>query len=632
MLILLVYSGLAMALDGYVVVPSPGGHCTNPDGSEGNCSITANGYDCSAYGGSPYGGPINGPATVEGPLRFTLQWQSDSGAPAPVRVVVQRHVVASSQCYSVYGPIQVQGGVFVAESGLGKTSSGSQFAHIEESVYTLMPGGQTLTVPTFAPFAKGGFASTTPPYPSALHARVTAGVAVYTPLEIVVHVHVTAADSPGQTQVAGLKYNTIRHQQEGGFIVSASAMLPNNQSVPPDCILQYQWSDANGNLQFDDASAQSTAAHTTGPKVCFPVCKVIAIRNGSPAYAGESSNECAAIGGPINVGLKTQPNTYQHDQNDPTKSWYLTVFDYNNIGFTPSLSQPTQYLTLNVLKGQPEGTTVTYGDIPMTYKKMAGRVGLAGIFACNVYAQGAFRDAVPTAHFHFQDNAISGDADDDSATTMDPVEDPITHKVSYVAHVYKLSGHKPTSLVECNDASVRPLSGAPNDLALLDPTFNPEQVPPPSLATNWTNGQLYRYTLLDDTGDRMPGIWVQERFTDMNQFPPNGSYNSVDDYWPTLLLSPLNRTISSSFTTSLPNVDSRDGLFGGARTDGNGKPKVYDRLQYTWIVGDSTVYVFSHVYLAGTRASSLTATAGVPLGTCTITLTPGTPGTARQSP
>ncbi len=169
---------------------------------------------------------------------------------------------------------------------------------------------------------------------------------------------------------------------------------------------------------------------------------------------------------------------------------------------------------------------------------------------------------------------------------MDGVTDPATQVVTWVPHVYKVSGHVPKSLVDGGDPQA---------------TRHPKAKP--SGASYWTDEQWYRYKLLDSEGNGMPGVWVQERFTDGDhlQLTVNGS----GSYWTATLFA----TVDSG------TVNVKDGLWTGPSGQN------FDVLWYSgWPANDNSDATITHSYYAGTSDATATSTSGVFLGEYLITL------------
>jgi hypothetical protein len=401
-----------------------------------------------------------------------------------------------------------------------------------------------------------------------------------TPITNVANLDVTVQVTTAK--VAGLTFDTTKHRHEAAFGVKATAVNP-----APGATLYYRWSSAGsgGTLEFDNPNAQTTTARAVGPMKGYPTCTVVAVANGNHA-SGTDSRVCAAIGGPITTTISTPAgmNHYLNDGNDPAKSRYLTNYGYSHASAAPAFSQATQRALLSV-GGQPTGTTVTWTLPNSTYSPtLQTNPNATQIEVC---AEGPFQDGVPVAHFSFSGDGISGTADDDSATTQ--VQQGTGPSATWVALVYKLSGHQPKELTD--------------EIHPADQTYTPA-----SGAVAWTNYAFYKYRLKDTFGDPMPGVWVQERFT--TPVPAGFRINGNNEQWTTLRVS----------TPSAPGMHADDGYF-----------HQWDRLWFTWGATPTTTVSFTHVYFAGNRNTASTATTGINLGAYTMTFTPGQPGTATQA-
>lgn len=111
-------------------------------------------------------------------------------------------------------------------------------------------------------------------------------------------------------------------------------------------------------------------------------------------------------------------------------------------------------------------------------------------------------------------------------------------------------------------------------------------------------GTDYWYKLKDQNGDPFPGVWIQERFPNPDQVPPNISING-DDFW---------------WTTTHPI----------------GEMNSPDWLRYWWPDGDETIYIIDHDYWAASKLPW--GASGVSVYEGTIYLFPGQPGFAEQLP
>lgn len=385
-------------------------------------------------------------------------------------------------------------------------------------------------------------------------------------------VHVTITP-----RVKGLSWNTTVHRQECTYGVAATV----DQPVQPGYTRSYNWSGAG--LTFDNPHAASTTAHEyDSPGHYYANCEVVDVESGSGVvYSGEDAKDCFAIGGPVTVlQTVTADATYWNDNNDATRSVFLTYYDYSHGSAPPTYAEPTQNATASVM-GQPQGTTITWTISNNLYSSTllsnphASQIDLA--------AESDFQDSPVTAHFEFidpLDATVTGSADDDSSTTQ------FLHRSTWTPLVYKVSGHRP---------------GIFDQEATQPGTISHQQ------GQDWAATD-YKYHLLDTTGTPFPGVWIQERFTDGN---------------------PLGLTIngqgSSPWVTAL--VSSRDGPI--SPLDGWWQ---WDHLGYRWAAGDRNQKTTEHEYWAGTR--SITS-GGVRIGKWTITFTvaavQGDRGTASQS-
>ena len=396
------------------------------------------------------------------------------------------------------------------------------------------------------------------------------------------------------TSVKNLSYDASRHVKEATFSVTA-APVPS----PGNPRLEYRGSDTSGALTFDDPQAASTIARCSGTGIYYPSCGIVGYdTRGNKVKQGSDARECAAIGGPITVNVAgNEKPTYNHDRNDRSKSWYLTYYgtgEEKTHDATMTISgQPT--ITRN---GILKGTTITWtlpGSTATTDPKTTGFSANGGIasqpLSLLVKATGASKDGEPKVHFHFDDGVISGDADDDSAETqivdqLDPMGNPVT----WLPLVYKVSGHVPKSLVRAT------------------PAVQDEPITQPQGYTYWTDKARLKY-VVKDNDDAMPGVLVQERFTDAN--PLGLKTNKTNPFvWFSIRVAAVDSG----------SVDADDGTF-----------QQFDFLQYIWPVDDAGTKMTTHAYYAGTKDASDSATTGIPLGSATITFTAGQPGTAVQT-
>ena len=413
----------------------------------------------------------------------------------------------------------------------------------------------------------------------------------------VITMDVSVAISP---RVKGLSWSTGKKRHEAAYAVAATIHNPPVGYGNWTYGWSFDPSPGYGTGDFDDPHAASTTARGVGPGKFLPTCVVKGTQLGpvtSGRAEGYDSRYCVAIGGPITVSVAgNEKPTYNHDRNDRTKSWYMTYY---------GTGEETTHDATMTIDGQPtitqngilKGTTITWtlpGSTATTDPKTTtfypnGSIATQPL-SLLVKATGAFKDGEPKAHFHFDDGVISGDADDDSAETQYRLVDPMTQAVSWLPLVYKVSGHVPKSLVRAT------------------PLTQDEPIAQPPGYTYWTDKARIKY-ILRDSDDAMPGVFVQERFTDGN--PLGLRTNKTDPFvWFSIRASAVDSG----------SVNSADGTFQG-----------FDFLQYTWAVGDSTTKMTTHAYYGGTQVASDQATTGIPLGSATITFTAGQPGTAAQT-
>ena len=401
--------------------------------------------------------------------------------------------------------------------------------------------------------------------------------------------------------VVGLSFNASSHTQEGVFDVSVTMGAP-----PPGDFYLYSWSSQDGALAFDDPSAASTRARSSVTGIFYITCGVSQVRLGwvgmipmlTLVADGVGSQECAAIGGPIGVSVAgNEKPTYNHDRNDKAKSWYMTYY---------RTGEETTHDATMTIDGQPtitrngilKGTTISWtlpGNTATTNPKTTSFAANGGIasqpLSLLVKATGTSKDGEPKVHFHFDDGVISGDADDDSAETQYRFVDPMTQVVTWLPLVYEVSGHVPTSLVRAT------------------PPVQDEPITQPPGYTYWTDKARLKYVVKDFDGDAMPGVFVQERFTDAN--PLGLQTNKTNPFvWFSIRVAAVDSGL----------VDADDGTF-----------QQFDFLQYTWPVGDAGTKMTTHAYYGGTKDASDSATTGILFGSATITFNAGQPGTAVQT-
>lgn len=604
-------------------------------------------------------------------VTYVFKWHSDAGEGPPPEALVKAHIIAFAEANVDDYFLKVNDWTVECASGFGASNEDVQTGMGDELLYY-----DTLSKYKHVTATVYGLFTPDADDPNYLHVRVAptasasitvsdvpnhyrgAGPEAFFDVGVVtfvstmggqiIHPKVTIT-SP---HVKGLHYDSTNHRQNADFSVKVAP--PDGANYPSGTTIGYQWSDPSGNLQFDNPHAQSTTAHATRPGVCSASC-ILVVSNSSGQFYGTDAAECAAIGGPITVALQEPQETfakgatYRHDLNDPTKSWYLTYFNQSHHDANghyvdpPQFMQKTQNAMLSVLV-QPvssdsrfPGTTVTIDSIPKTFTVQgdfetviidlgggqnwddpgsgsSGGNSPPGTIIETLFAEGAFKDAAPKAHFKFNDGVIASDPNeditDDSADTMDEVLDAHNQPTgAFTQHVYKLSGHMPAPplvpVTPAQDSGV-----GTRTLSLSDRQG----------ATYWTDIQSYRYFLHDSMetdSQPMPGVRVQERFVDHD--PLGLTVNQTGAlYWPTLLYS----TLDSG------KVDWRDGIFGS----NNNKP--YDGLWYRWPSNTSKVEWTYHSYFAGSYGADPDDRSGVDLGVFKITFTPGPPnqpGTAGQT-
>ena len=341
-------------------------------------------------------------------------------------------------------------------------------------------------------------------------------------------------------RVKGLEWDGGLHDHRAMIPVHCAA-----SGAPSGYTMHYGWYSPDGDVTFVPADSASPVAKVAGPARATIRCRLRATKADDPVvHVGEATfatvgygvldtMAVAAIGGPITTSVHNPSTlgterTYEHDENDPAKPFYLTNFGYahNAAGTTSHLAQRTQQGTLTI-PAQLSGTTVacTLPEHVFTKKPLTAAFdGTHSPTEIDVAAQAAFLDGVPKVKYSYnngdRDDRLVGEADDDSDETKDRVvtgtqANPV---VSWVAHVYHVSGHKPADM----------LYGIPEGVTDVPPLTQGD-LPDMTGQAAWTDWKKYKYSVQDTTHQPMCGVWVQERFTQL--IPPNFDTNIAGQEW-----------------------------------------------------------------------------------------------------
>jgi hypothetical protein len=294
------------------------------------------------------------------------------------------------------------------------------------------------------------------------------------------------------------------------------------------------------------------------------------------------SGTCAAVGGPIQIGIveESEP-TWHHDGNKLDCAWFIEYFGYSHYAMPipPTYLQRTQDCFVSVLP-QPEGTVVTWFGPSQICSFILDLFLHAEGF--DLAAEASFSDEPINAEFFLlftpEDNGnpwpepieVTGEDDSKDSTWLD------SDAGEYKQVVNRVSAHLPQEMKYSRSSARYPTHPPGADYCGTD----------------------YWYKLKDQNGDPFPGVWIQERFPNPDQLPPNVETNPSNFFWKT--------------------------------THADGEMHMPDWLRYWWFYGDESIYVIDHDYWAASKLTS--GQSGLLVYEGIILLYPGQPGIAGQAP
>lgn len=316
------------------------------------------------------------------------------------------------------------------------------------------------------------------------------------------------------TTVAGLRYNASAtpSKQQATSAVSCTAT-----GGPQGWNYVYFWFGEG--VTFDDPESPSTTVRANGPGKytigCYVECQL-------PGYEwvyvfGEQSKPFVAIGGPMQLGVtQGEPGTGtpSHEVNADGQSeitlgsWYVQYFGYDrSAGPVPADTQASQMGTVHAYDGQPNGVTYSW-SVPSPLKQFEAVPATQNnikVCATNGSAGGRIKIVLTYNYADPSDPTITGSTTDDSDETPPPGE------TDAKPNWYRFVVAKPDDVtdVHANRITVVPGGGF----------------------TTYGVSDAYRCTLMDDGDNRMPGVWLAERFS--NIYVASGLTAPTPTFWTT---------------------------------------------------------------------------------------------------
>lgn len=352
--------------------------------------------------------------------------------------------------------------------------------------------------------------------------------------------------------------------------------------------------------------------HLYLPIIGTAKCYVTVTNGGETLFEGWVTGECAAVGGPLAFGVYGgADNPPRTDRYFETSPWYLQYFGFDprdeTVQHPNGPGQPPQSGVVRVALTQPQGP-----NYATTYDwQLAGPIvviepsdpddlptsALIKIGATDGSAEGAIKPRVK--YIFTWDGIVYGPFDDDSEQTPPPTE-PVDYSYQGLNY-YAFTAHKPEEVRANHEASVQ------------DPTPLARDYEYPL----FTHADGYHMWLWDNLGQRMPRVWVQERFYP-EEFPEppldNNFYRNPDgpgSQWVTLGGPP----------TSLPPNEQENpfnGLFDDYDYVGCFDYPVWVPYEFNQ---NNPIYYLHHTYFAGTWTTQFIPPAyggGIDAGTILI--------------
>ena len=296
------------------------------------------------------------------------------------------------------------------------------------------------------------------------------------------------------------------------------------------------------------------------------------------------SIDVAAIAGPLSLGwiAGSSGNTPHHDDNLPTNPVYIQYF-YSANHTMAQYDEVEQWGSVTAAEAQPPGVTVSY-SVPGNVVAQSSVTNISPSTTVDLKPNATGLGAV-TATFTMNytvpgtTQVLSGSAQDDTEASGLP---------------YQFDGHYPGSMFL--------VTGDPDYPVNPQPYYTPQGTHAPPDPNGCWGGGLYLYGLLDSSGERMPGVWVNEHFGPGT--PPGLGVNQAGNGWETIW-----GTVA---------FDTGGATWGAAYFD------AYDQITCSWTMATypwtNQSWQFMHYYDGGTMAID---GSGVLVGTYTTTMEPG---------
>lgn len=356
-------------------------------------------------------------------------------------------------------------------------------------------------------------------------------------------------------------------------------------------------------VSFDPpGNTQTATGHLYLPIIGTASCYVTVTNGGETLFDGWVTGECAAVGGPLAFGVYGgSDDPPPRDRYFKTTPWYLQYFGFDprdeTVQHPNGPGQPPQRGIVRVALTQPQGPNyaTTYdwqlagpivviepadpNDLPASAQIKIGAIDGSG--------EGAIKPRVK--YIFTWDGVTYGPFDDDSDQTPPPPA-----YADQGLNYYAFTAHKPEEVLANQEASIE------------DPTPIARDYEYPL----FTHADGYHIWLWDNLGQKMPRVWVQERFYP-EEFPPpplnnNFYHNEEGQYWVT----------DGGLPTSLP-PNEQEYLFNGWFGDYVGC-KDYPVWVPFELNPNNPIYDLRHTYFAGTSTTQFipsSAGGGIDMGT-----------------